>query len=92
MSMHKSAGYFFSNACLTPLPFLAKTQLHAYRRKVKINRGLVETLQNFGANLNVLYGVSMQKISNKLFSYDAFAFASALGKTAIARVPIGNSK
>ena len=49
-------------------PFLAKTQLHAYCRKVKINRGLVKTLRNFGDTLNVLYEMSMQKFSRKLFT------------------------
>ena len=64
----KLVGNFFSNVRLPPLPFLAKMQLHAYRRKVKRNRGLVETLRNFGDTLNVLFEMSMQKISRKLFS------------------------
>ena len=83
----KSAGNYFPNARLPPLPFMAKTQLQAYRRKVKINRGLVETLRNFGDNLNVLFYISMQKLSRKLFSYGAFASASVFGKNVIARVP-----
>ena len=63
----KSAGNYFPNARLPPLPFLAKRQLHAYRRKVKINWGLVETLWNFGDTINVLFYMSKQKISRKLF-------------------------
>ena len=55
------AGNYFPNARLPPLPFLLKKQLHAYRRKVKINRGLVETIRNFGDTLNVLFEMSMQK-------------------------------
>ena len=51
----KSAGNYFPNARLPPPPFLAKTQLHAYRRKVKINRWLVQTLWNFRDTLNVLF-------------------------------------
>ena len=83
----KSAGNYFPNARFPPLPFLAKTQLHAYRQKVKINRGLVETLRNSRDTLNVLFAMSMQKISRKLFFYGAFASASIFGKNAIGRVP-----
>ena len=51
----KSAVNYFPNALLTPLSFLAKSQLDTYRRKVKINRGLVETVRKFGETLNVLF-------------------------------------
>ena len=39
-----------------------------FGRKLKIKRGLVKTIQNFMDLLTVLYGMSMQKISLKLFS------------------------
>ena len=44
MSIKKPSGNYFPKARLPRLPFLAKTQLHAYRRKFKINRRLVEEL------------------------------------------------
>ena len=60
MYMQKISRKLFFYSVLPPLPFLAKTKLHAYRRKVKINRGLVETLRNIGDTLNVLFEMSMQ--------------------------------